>query len=101
LPTEQKLSGVPVARDALGVARPPGLAARFDLTQQAYRALEVLLGDGRVRAIGVSNFMPRHLENLLKEATVVPAVNQVEVHPYFTQPAVQAADAARGVITQA
>jgi 2,5-diketo-D-gluconate reductase A len=62
---------------------------------------EVLLGDGRVRAIGVSNFMPRHLENLLKEATVVPAVNQVEVHPYFTQPAVQAADAARGVITQA
>ena len=77
------------------------LPARFDLTQQAYRALESLLGDGRVRAIGVSNFMPGHLENLLKEATVIPAVNQVEVHPYFTQPAVQAADAARGVITQA
>jgi diketogulonate reductase-like aldo/keto reductase len=77
------------------------LPARFDLTQQAYRALETLLADGRVRAIGVSNFMPDHLDNLLKEATVVPAVNQVEVHPYFTQPAVRAADAARGVITQA
>jgi diketogulonate reductase-like aldo/keto reductase len=77
------------------------LPARFDLTQQAYRALETLLADGRVRAIGVSNFMPGHLETLLKEATVVPAVNQVEVHPYFTQPAVRAADAARGVITQA
>ena len=77
------------------------LPARFDLTREAYRALETLLADGRVRAIGVSNFMPGHLENLLKQATVVPAVNQVEVHPYFTQPAVRAADAARGVITQA
>jgi diketogulonate reductase-like aldo/keto reductase len=77
------------------------LPYRFDLTREAYRALETLLGDGRVRAIGVSNFMPGHLEDLLKEATVVPAVNQVEVHPYFTQPAVRAADAARGVLTQA
>src|SRR6266545_4323079 len=67
------------------------LPARFDLTQEAYRALETLLTDGRVRAIGVSNFMPGHLGALLRQATVVPAVNQVEVHPYFTQPAVQAA----------
>jgi hypothetical protein len=72
------------------------LPARFGLTQEAYRALETLLADGRVRAIGVSNFMPGHLDALLKQAAVVPAVNQVEVHPYFTQPAVQAADAARG-----
>ena len=77
------------------------LPARFDLTQEAYRALETLLADGRVRAIGVSNFMPEHLRALLKQATVVPAVNQVEVHPYFAQPAVQAADAAHGVLTQA
>lgn len=77
------------------------LPARFDLTQEAYRALETLLADGRVRAIGVSNFMPGHLDALLTQATVIPAVNQVEVHPYFTQPAVQAADAARGVLTQA
>nr|BEK62865.1 hypothetical protein KPHV_00920 [Kitasatospora purpeofusca] len=54
-----------------------------------------------MRAIGVSKFMPDHLDALLKTASVVPAVNQVEVHPYFTQPAVQAADAAHGILTQA
>ncbi|MEV6020036.1 MULTISPECIES: aldo/keto reductase [unclassified Streptomyces] len=77
------------------------LPGRFDLTTEAYRALETLLADGKVRAIGVSNFMPDHLDTLLKQATVVPAVNQVEVHPYFTQPAVQAANAAHGILTQA
>jgi len=77
------------------------LPSRFDLTQEAYRALETLLADGRVRAIGVSNFIPGHLDALLERTAVIPAVNQVEVHPYFTQPAVQAADAAHGIITQA
>ncbi|GAA1441530.1 aldo/keto reductase [Leifsonia poae] len=74
---------------------------RFEKTIAAYRALEALAADGRVRAIGVSNFMPHHLERLLAETDVVPAVNQIELHPYFTQPAVQAADAANGIITQA
>ncbi|WP_108720155.1 aldo/keto reductase [Miniimonas sp. S16] len=74
---------------------------RFDSTVAAYRALETLLADGRVRAIGVSNFMPQQLEALLEQVEVVPAVNQVELHPYFTQPAVQAADARHGVLTQA
>ena len=73
----------------------------FDRTRDAYRALEQLLADGRVRAIGVSNFMPHHLDALMESATVVPAVNQVELHPYFTQLAVQAADASRGILTQA
>jgi diketogulonate reductase-like aldo/keto reductase len=77
------------------------LPGRFDLTQDAYRALEALLADGRVRAIGVSNFLPEHLDALLKQATVVPAVNQIEAHPYFTQPDVQAANAAHGILTQA
>jgi diketogulonate reductase-like aldo/keto reductase len=77
------------------------LPGRFELTLDAYRALERLLADGRVRAIGVSNFMPEHLDALLKQATVLPSVNQVEVHPYFTQPAVQAADAEHGILTQA
>lgn len=72
------------------------LPTRFDLTLDAYRALETLLADGRVRAIGVSNFMPDHLDDLLKHTTVVPAVNQIEVHPYFPQPDVLAADAAHG-----
>jgi diketogulonate reductase-like aldo/keto reductase len=43
---------------------------------RAYRALETLLADGQVRAIGVSNFMVEHLEKLLDRATVVPAVNR-------------------------
>ncbi|MFT4211951.1 MAG: aldo/keto reductase [Microbacterium sp.] len=74
---------------------------RFDTTIAAYRALETLLAEGRVRSIGVSNFMPHHLDALLAETDVVPAVNQVEVHPYFAQPDVQAADAAHGILTQA
>ena len=61
------------------------LPGEFDLTIDAYRALETLLADGKVRAIGVSNFMPDHLTRLLDETAVVPAVNQIEVHPYFRQ----------------
>ncbi|MFC4244634.1 aldo/keto reductase [Gryllotalpicola reticulitermitis] len=74
---------------------------RFEKTIAAYKALETLLADGKVRAIGVSNFMPHHLERLLGETSVVPAVNQIEVHPYFTQPEVQKADAEHGILTQA
>lgn len=77
------------------------LPSRFDLTIEAYRALEKLLEDGRVRAIGVSNFMPEHLDELLKNTSVVPAVNQIEVHPYFSQPEVRAANAEHGILTQA
>ncbi|WP_227983662.1 aldo/keto reductase [Nocardia spumae] len=77
------------------------LPSRFDLTVDAYRALEQLLADGRVRAIGVSNFMREHLDDLLAKTSVVPAVNQIELHPYFRQPDVAAADAEYGIITQA
>lgn len=59
------------------------LPGEFERTLDAYRALERLLADGQVLAIGVSNFMPVHLSRLLKETSVVPAVNQTEVHPYF------------------
>lgn len=74
---------------------------RFEKTIAAYKALETLLADGRVRSIGVSNFMPHHLERLLAETDVVPALNQIELHPYFAQPEVQAADTADGILTQA
>jgi 2,5-diketo-D-gluconate reductase A len=77
------------------------LPSRFDLTVDAYRALEKLLEDGRVRAIGVSNFLRDHLESLFKETSVVPAVNQIEVHPYFRQPDVLAANAEHGIVSQA
>jgi 2,5-diketo-D-gluconate reductase A len=77
------------------------LPGEFARTVDAYRALERLLGDGHVRAIGVSNFMPRHLDMLLKETDIVPAINQVELHPYFTQRDVQQADSTHGIVTQA
>ncbi|TPW75419.1 aldo/keto reductase [Schumannella soli] len=75
--------------------------AGFDRTVAAYLALQQLLADGAVRAIGVSNFMPHHLDRLLAEVDVVPQLNQIELHPYFTQPEVQAADAGHGILTQA
>jgi diketogulonate reductase-like aldo/keto reductase len=74
---------------------------RFDKTVRAYQALERLLSDGKVRAIGVSNFMRHHLDDLLARTSVVPAVNQIELHPYFAQPDVQKADAEHGILTQA
>jgi len=77
------------------------LPTAFERTVGAYKALETLLADGSVRAIGVSNFMPDHLEQLLGETEVVPAVNQIECHPYFTQPDVLAANAKHGILTQA
>jgi len=77
------------------------LPSAFDRTLGAYRALETLLADGKVRAIGISNFMPDHLERFLPEIKVVPAVNQIEVHPYFQQTDVQALNASYGILTQA
>ncbi|NNN16366.1 MAG: aldo/keto reductase [Acidimicrobiaceae bacterium] len=77
------------------------LPSAFERTLEAYRALETLLADGKVRAIGVSNFMVEHLTKLLNVATVVPAVNQIECHPYFPQPAVQVFNAEHGIVTQA
>jgi diketogulonate reductase-like aldo/keto reductase len=74
---------------------------RFEKTIDAYKALEKLLADGGVRAIGVSNFMRHHLDDLLAKTDVVPALNQIEVHPYFSQQDVQAADTEHRILTQA
>jgi diketogulonate reductase-like aldo/keto reductase len=67
---------------------------------EAWKALEELYRRGQVRAIGVSNFKPHHLEQLLNEAQVVPAVNQVELHPFFQQRETRAACAARGIVVE-
>lgn len=75
--------------------------ADFDDTVAAYKAAEKLLAQGRVRAIGVSNFSPDHIKRLLDAADVVPAVNQVELHPYFRNETLQSADRTLGIITQA
>ena len=77
------------------------LPSAFDRTLEAYRALETLLADGKVRAIGVSNFMVEHLTTLLDRCQMVPAVNQIEVHPYFAQRKVQEFAGAHGILTQA
>lgn len=77
------------------------LPGEFGKTAEAYRALETLLADGRVRAIGVSNFMNEHLNRLMDSATVTPAVNQIEVHPYFQQRTVLEKNSELGILSQA
>ena len=104
---EQTLHGFEKSAGKLGVDQidllilHQALPSEFDKTLEAYRALETLLEQGKVRAIGVSNFMSDHLNGLLEKATVVPAVNQIEVHPYFQERAVQALGADHGILTQA
>lgn len=64
-------------------------------------AMEAIYASGRVRAIGVSNFQQAHLQRILASGTVVPAVNQIEVHPYLIQDQLRAFNAAHGIATQA
>jgi 2,5-diketo-D-gluconate reductase A len=66
-----------------------------------WKAFEKLYADGRVRAIGVSNFQPAHLERVLDASDVAPAVNQVELHPYLQQREVREFDAKHGIATEA
>jgi len=66
----------------------------------AYRALEKLHADGRIRAIGVCNYQPDQLAQLIDATQIVPAVNQIELHPYFIQRDLRAANAEHGVLTQ-
>jgi diketogulonate reductase-like aldo/keto reductase len=66
-----------------------------------WRAFEKLQADGRVRAIGVSNFHPEHLQRLFDETSVVPAINQVELHPRLPQTELRAFHAEHGILTEA
>ncbi|RZB19182.1 aldo/keto reductase [Streptomyces sp. F001] len=72
-----------------------------DLYLDTWRALEKLYADGRTRAIGVSNFQPAHLERLLGAASVVPAVNQIELHPGLQQAELREFHARHGIATEA
>jgi len=67
----------------------------------AWRVLEELARDGRARSIGVCNHDPALLDKLLTRAKVVPAVNQIELHPYFPQAEMRAIDTSHGIVTQA
>ncbi|MFD2793938.1 aldo/keto reductase [Promicromonospora vindobonensis] len=72
-----------------------------DLYVETWRAFEKLLADGAVRAIGVSNFLPEHIDRLVSESNVVPAVNQVELHPTFRQPETVERSRANGIVPEA
>ncbi|MFE2938311.1 aldo/keto reductase [Streptomyces sp. NPDC059255] len=66
-----------------------------------YKAFEKILADGRARSIGVSNFLPEHLERLLGETSVVPVLNQIELHPQLQQAESRAFHAERSIATEA
>ena len=68
---------------------------------ETWKAMEGLYAGGRVKAIGVSNFQTHHLQRLFDEADIVPAVNQIEIHPYLTQDELREFDAAHGIATEA
>jgi 2,5-diketo-D-gluconate reductase A len=67
---------------------------------ERWKALERVYGEGRARSIGVSNFEDHHLQRLFEETEIVPAVNQIEVHPYFAQNELLAFDAEHGIATE-
>ena len=68
---------------------------------ETWRAMEEVKATGRVRSIGVSNFQPAHLQRLFAETSTIPSVNQIEVHPYFTNDAVRAFNREHGIATEA
>lgn len=74
---------------------------RLDLYRDTWRALEELRASGRTRSIGVSNFLPEHLDRLAEVSSTVPAINQIELHVQFPQRAQLIDDTARGIVTQA
>src|SRR3954452_17564025 len=73
---------------------------RLDRYVESWRAMEELLEEGKTRAIGVSNFLPEHLDRLAAESSTVPAVNQIELHPELPQLGQRADHARRGIVTQ-
>ncbi|MFJ5260372.1 aldo/keto reductase [Streptomyces sp. NPDC088387] len=76
-------------------------APKQDNYVDTYKAFEKLHSDGRIKAIGVSNFLPEHLERLIGETSVIPAVDQIEVHPHLQQHAAREYNAEQGIATEA
>ncbi|WP_405740839.1 aldo/keto reductase [Streptomyces sp. NBC_00028] len=72
-----------------------------DLYRESWRAIEKLADEGRVRAAGVSNFQPAHLRRLLDDSSLVPAVNQIELHPGLQQRELRDLHAESGIATEA
>lgn len=103
---EQALRAFDDSRRALGVDQVDLYLIHWpvpskDLYVETWRAFEKLLAEGAVRAIGVSNFLVEHLDRLVAETDVPPAVNQIEVHPTFQQVALQQRCRELGVVVEA
>ncbi len=70
-------------------------------TRATWRAMEKLLTDGRARAIGVSNFLPQHLDQLAEHANVMPSINQIEFHPHLQSPGLVSYCRDRDIVVEA
>lgn len=83
----------------------PATPHRFDnwrqLNSGTWRAFEKLYKEGRIKSIGISNFLPHHLEALLEDAEIVPMVNQIEIHPGMLQPEAVKASLEKGMLIEA
>ena len=79
----------------------PGYKEWRQLNKETWRAMEELYEAGKIRAIGLSNFLPHHIENILKDCRVRPAVDQIEYHPGYSQEAVVNYCRERGILVQA
>ncbi|MFE0687327.1 aldo/keto reductase [Streptomyces xiamenensis] len=73
----------------------------YDQYVEAWKAMEHIYGEGKAKAIGVSNFRPAHLRRVIDEGTIVPAINQIELHPNFSQAESRGVHAELGVATEA
>ena len=79
----------------------PGYENWKELDRETWRALEELYAEGKVRAIGLSNFLPHHIDNILAGCTVMPAVDQIEYHPGYSQEAAVQYCKENGILVQA
>ena len=79
----------------------PGYKEGKQLDKETWRAMEELYQEGKIRAIGLSNFLPHHIENILEDCTVRPAVDQIEYHPGYSQEAVVQYCKERDILVQA
>lgn len=79
----------------------PGYENWKELDRETWRALEELYAEGKIRAIGLSNFLPHHIENILAGCTVRPAVDQIEYHPGYSQEAAVQYCREKGILVQA
>ena len=79
----------------------PGYKEWKQLDKETWRAMEELYQEGKIRAIGLSNFLPHHIENILEDCTVRPAVDQIEYHPGYSQEAAVQYCKERDILVQA